>query len=454
MKKRQLSPSTTTGSKSEDRLNGVQAKVVKTHPFFSRTSSASVQKTGNSLTWLSSPDWPHEHCLHGVNLHPKPSSRIAGFDLDGTLISGNFRVKDKKAWSWWRNVVPTKLRQLHEGGYAIIIFSNQNINHLAVWKEKLQLIAAALPDVPFRIFAATRKDGHRKPMPGMWHELERIYALDGVVIDKGASFYVGDAAGRPSGPNGKDHASSDRQWALNVGVPFFTPEEFFLELPASQYKMEGFHVSTLSAQPLYTPTSTPLLFRAPTDQEPYTTSSSQSAITTSASGPKEIILFVGPPCAGKSSFFRTHIQVMNHSYVHVEGRALKARARCAQKAEEALKDEKSCVLDDTHASMFSRKYAITLARKFEIPIRCFLFTASLELAWHNNLYRAYLQPRIISDQKLSRPALPKEEFRAFRDQYQEPTISEGFAEIKRINWVWNGTDEERKCWELWTLPMK
>lgn len=37
--------------------------------------------------------------------------------------------------------------------------------------------------------------------------------------DKEASFFVGDAAGRPS-----DHASTDRKWALNVGIPFWTPE--------------------------------------------------------------------------------------------------------------------------------------------------------------------------------------------------------------------------------------
>jgi hypothetical protein len=28
--------------------------------------------------------------------------------------------------------------------YAIVIFSNQNINHVATWKEKMQLIAASV----------------------------------------------------------------------------------------------------------------------------------------------------------------------------------------------------------------------------------------------------------------------------------------------------------------------
>ena len=80
-------------------------------------------------------------------------------------------------------------------------------------------------------------------MPGMWSELERMFAQEGITIgqsvshsfvsfcflptiicssspkDKSASYYVGDAAGRAD-----DFASTDRKLALNVGVPFYTPE--------------------------------------------------------------------------------------------------------------------------------------------------------------------------------------------------------------------------------------
>jgi bifunctional polynucleotide phosphatase/kinase len=53
-------------------------------------------------------------------------------------------------------------------------------------------------------------------MPGTLAEHER---RAGVVADLRASFFVGDAAGRAG-----DFASTDRKWARNVGVPFFTPE--------------------------------------------------------------------------------------------------------------------------------------------------------------------------------------------------------------------------------------
>lgn len=97
-------------------------------------------------------------------------------------------------------VCQAKLR-LNSRRYSIILISNQALKqqHLDGWKKKIPLISAAvspavsfpnpfphrreqLPDVPFRILAASAKDGFRKPMPGMWNELERIFAEDGVRI--------------------------------------------------------------------------------------------------------------------------------------------------------------------------------------------------------------------------------------------------------------------------------
>ena len=61
-----------------------------------------------------------------------------------------------------------------------------------------------------------------------------------VLSDIANSFFLGDAAGRPN-----DHSSTDRKLALNIGIPFHTPEAYFLGLPEAPYTLPGFHVSTL-----------------------------------------------------------------------------------------------------------------------------------------------------------------------------------------------------------------
>ena len=41
-------------------------------------------------------------------------------------------------------------------------------------------------------------------------------------INKDDSFYVGDALGRPG-----DHADSDKQFAINCGIKYISPEQMF-----------------------------------------------------------------------------------------------------------------------------------------------------------------------------------------------------------------------------------
>ncbi|KAF7796795.1 hypothetical protein EIP86_007979 [Pleurotus ostreatoroseus] len=72
------------------------------------------------------------------------------------------------------------------------------------WKQKILQIGQAvcpiftislvvinvneqLPEVPFYLFAATAKDAYRKPLPGMWRELERIFTEKDVFIGKNGS---------------------------------------------------------------------------------------------------------------------------------------------------------------------------------------------------------------------------------------------------------------------------
>nr|GAT47436.1 predicted protein [Mycena chlorophos] len=206
------------------------AKIQKIHPFFAKPSKP--VETG-PFRW-ESPFGATKSCLHGVNLEPKSSPKVAALDLDGTVIVQSFNGVD---FRWWNKCVPGKLAELSKEGYSIVFFSNQaglkSDLTRDIWKKKVGSIASALPDVPFRIFAALKKDKYRKPEVGMWEELETLFAADSVEIDKSASFFVGDAAGRPkTAKREKDFNNSDKEWAAAVGIPFFTPEEYFMGEPS------------------------------------------------------------------------------------------------------------------------------------------------------------------------------------------------------------------------------
>ena len=92
-------------------------------------------------------------------------------------------------------------------------------------------------DFPITLLAATAQDQYRKPRTGMWKELLEELDLevrDG--LDLPASFFVGDAGGRPARKNSKaDHSCSDRNLANNIGIIFKTPEEYFLHKQPEPY---------------------------------------------------------------------------------------------------------------------------------------------------------------------------------------------------------------------------
>ncbi|KAI0075790.1 PNK3P-domain-containing protein [Panus rudis PR-1116 ss-1] len=410
-------------------------KVPKLFPIFSRQAGSSA--SSSTFRWIEPALGKSRSCLHGVHLTPKVTAKIAAFDLDGCLIESSFRSNSQpQSFKWWRPVVPQKLKELYQNGYSVVIFTNQALrgtNAIKNWKTKVPLIAASIPDLPFRIFAATAKDGYRKPMPGMWYELEKIAAAEGLQVDLTNSFFVGDAAGRKG-----DHASTDRKFALNIGIPFFTPEEYFLKLPAAPYQLPGFHVDTLPKDlPLYTPTDAPLVPTRPHDSP-------------------EIVIFVGYPSMGKTSFFRKWFQPLG--YIHVNQDTLRSRDRCIKAVKDAIQAGKSCVVDNTNRNKATRAHYIDLAKQMKVPIRCLVFEGSIELAWHNNLYRAF-NTLVDTSQlcatteyrspKPKRDMLPYSALTDFRSKYEEPELAEGFSDIRQINWVFEGSEEERRRWRMW-----
>jgi bifunctional polynucleotide phosphatase/kinase len=53
----------------------------------------------------------------------------------------------------------------------------------------------------------------------MWYAVQEIIKGYGKNVSQETAFFVGNAAGRRN-----DHSSSDRKFASNVGMQFYTPE--------------------------------------------------------------------------------------------------------------------------------------------------------------------------------------------------------------------------------------
>lgn len=84
------------------------------HPLFCKKPAAQSSSSG-SLRWLR-PLGPSRSCLHAVNLDPESSTKVAAFDLDGTVITKLPFNSPALEWYWWNAVVPAKLKEAASNG--------------------------------------------------------------------------------------------------------------------------------------------------------------------------------------------------------------------------------------------------------------------------------------------------------------------------------------------------
>jgi bifunctional polynucleotide phosphatase/kinase len=354
------------------------------------------------------------------------SKNIAAFDMDGTLIttkSGKVHPESRVDWKWLSPLVKPTLRQYHNDGYKLVIFTNQAgiIKH----PEKKKAIEGKIIDLatelgcPVQAFIATGKDNNRKPVSTMWKLLEDNN--NGIDICKTKSFYVGDAAGRASGwkdVRKKDFSCSDRKFASNVGVKFYTPEEFFDKEEEAPFEWGGVNASDIVRQ-----------------AKEKNIKAFQGPLENLLSKQQEMIIFVGMPASGKSSFSKTYM--VPKGYVWINRDSLGTAEKCVKNAKEAISQGKSVVIDNTNPDVASRAKYIAVAKQYKVKVRCFVMTTPRPLATHLNIYRS-----VASNGKV--PQIPEIAYNVYSSKYTDPATSEGFEEIKKINFVPTFASEKEK----------
>lgn len=151
-----------------------------------KQAAETKQATASLWTWKT-----HKSVMVGTMQGDKSSTKIAMLDMDDTIIVNRTgrRVTD---WEFLNASVPQRIRELHSGGYRIVIASNQlgvslNIVSATDLQKKIQEFSSKI-GVPMTAMLATKKDKFRKPDDGMWNLL--VYTLnDNVAVEKDSCVY-------------------------------------------------------------------------------------------------------------------------------------------------------------------------------------------------------------------------------------------------------------------------
>jgi len=333
---------------------------------------------------------------------------IAAFDMDYTIIkpkSNRIFPKDENDWKFlFGEITISKLREINKN-YQIVIFTNQKgiskgRTTIEQISKKIYDIEKSL-DINLDVVISSKSDYYRKPLTGMWRFYKKTRTN---TVSKKKSFYVGDAAGRIYKNNSfkgkvkKDHSNDDRFFAYNIGLKFYTPEEFFGVID------EPHHIEESSLE-----------------------HSKNKIINIDTS--KNLVLFVGAPASGKTKLYKEKF----NDYEHINMDTLKNKERCLKLTEYAMKYGKNIVVDNTNPDYSTRKKYLDLGKKYNYNSYIVNFKSNRFI---NNYYNRYR----VQKSKGKRKLIPDVVYNVYYKKYEEPTIDEA----KILNYSNYNFDEKYK----------
>lgn len=304
--------------------------------------------------------------------------KMAGFDYDWTLVRPKNELsfpKDENDWEWLYTKIPSVLEQLYKDGYMIVLFTNQSKK----WKHNHIKNAITTLKFPVIVVIATEKDEY-KPNIEMFNTVTKdIFKKQ--KIDKDNSFFVGDALGRKT-----DHSDCDKEFADNMGVKCYSPEEYF---------------------------------------KPY---ENVAVPNISVPDAKEVIIMIGYPGSGKTICSKNIIK-NNKNYIHIEKDIFKTYSKMKKEATKYMNSVTvpySIIFDGTFSSKKNRKEVVDFVKKINTnlatpyQIRCIHVNTSYHEAYNRNMSR--------TEEK----QVPKIAFNVYKKYFEKPDSSEGFT-VSELN---------------------
>jgi len=305
-------------------------------------------------------------------------NKICFIDFDGTLVRPNGNRPFPRNAEDFRLLFPIeiireKLMDLQNNGYRLILRSDQS----KPWKYTMintvrDLIVTGTKLEIGDIISWSKLTN--KPNTKL---VEQIYPLGTISPE---SIMIGDAAGRHG-----DWSSVDRDFAANLGVQFYTPEEFF----------SSHTITVLANKP-------------------------EPNIINYTKDSGEIVLMVGLPGSGKSTFVKNQLG----NYQYISGDVLKTTPKIIKAIKELYcfhGDSLRVVIDACNHTVEKRKTYIDLANQIELSIRCIWIDVAKETAIAQNELR-----------KDTLGYLPKIAIYTIAKRFEAPSSSEGI-EIITIN---------------------
>ncbi|GFE55317.1 polynucleotide kinase 3-phosphatase [Babesia ovis] len=417
------------------------------------------------------PQWKqHGTVLYQRYGNPKPSDKLAIFDMDSTLmltpstIVGEL-VKGNRPWVnkpavpndfiiYNPNVREILLEEI-ENGKAIVVCSNQSqlFDKPAVTNlifARIQLLLEKL-DIPLYIILAFKRDLCRKPCRGMLDFYENH--LNGAIkVNRKDSFYVGDAAGRrwtkelldancervlallkaedfsdraymhkdgtkyersdanaiiantkASAIRSKfevDFSDCDHKFALNNGLQYYTPEDYFAKLPRMELTVT-FDPKNIGTNP---------------------------ATIDISDG---MVILVGPPAGGKTFLCEHYLK----SFTRISDDDLKSHDACLKLAYRHLQSKASIVIDNTNTTVKDREELIAISRKFGVKCTILFLDVSMDFALHFHRYRKVrikctLKFNSLKIMKIAgKCVVPQDTIHRYFKLLEPPTESEGFDQV-------------------------